>query len=579
MGDAVRGRAGRNLIDRRRDFSGDAPRAGGGVGGKPDAVVTQVVQAAGLQNVLVGVDRARDRRVGNQEKRRRTVVGDSRRLQRFLVDARRMTRLGEQHGGGGLWRPRHRGQHVRPRVLERDLAEFSRQRRRGEGPRSGEVRRREPPARDQVYTVPARPSRNTSLSVLLTHCSFAVPGTGRYTGSPANSISSAGWRLTNTARVRAGAAVDGGTEACAGSQRGMSGRSLKLAGNVRGRVHGPSTLDEVSHERPSRRKYVALAGSRIKSQFVLTAYCSGPFPRRCQIGDPSMFTSAAGRVLMKIGGGSALSPRMFLGAADRSSTAASTSSSVIVRPSAGRCFSINETISAHLGWLERRKIRVDDGKPREVDAAIAEGHGGVRLHGNGPERGRRAVRPIRDRRIERDGRLVGPLGDLRLMDGDRRAVASDKRAGPIRADRPSCFAARRGDDRHPSRENEAAHDTGGGPPSDSADKGTHDLRVLWAGRRAPHNGEACRSSGMCVCNSRTRDESTGHSRQRGGVTMVRQPLTAHRAANVSGWDSARTSVRWRLESACAVGPGRSAAACRRVRETAHVDFADRAARR
>ena len=69
------------------------------------------------------------------------------RLQLLLVHARGLRNLRHEHRFGGLIGAGHRRQHARALVLERDLLEVRRQRRRGERPRSGEVRRREPAAR------------------------------------------------------------------------------------------------------------------------------------------------------------------------------------------------------------------------------------------------------------------------------------------------------------------------------------------------------------------------------------------------------------------------------------------------
>ena len=99
------------------------------------------------------------------------------RLHFLLVDARRLRHLREQHRFGRPIGARHRREHARSRMLERNLLEVGGQRRRGKRPRPGEVRRREPAAGDQVVDRPVLPIRKTSLSVLLTH-SRPVPGTG-----------------------------------------------------------------------------------------------------------------------------------------------------------------------------------------------------------------------------------------------------------------------------------------------------------------------------------------------------------------------------------------------------------------
>ena len=97
------------------------------------------------------------------------------RLDLFLVHARRLRHLREQHGFGGLASARHRGQHARPRVLQRDLRELRRQLRRGERPGPGEIRGREPAAGDQeVAPGPVLPSRNTSLTVFCTQSRSVV---------------------------------------------------------------------------------------------------------------------------------------------------------------------------------------------------------------------------------------------------------------------------------------------------------------------------------------------------------------------------------------------------------------------
>ena len=68
------------------------------------------------------------------------LIGDLRRLQFLLVHARGSRNRREQHGFGRLRRARHRRQHARARMLDRDLLEVLRQRRRGERPRPVEAR-------------------------------------------------------------------------------------------------------------------------------------------------------------------------------------------------------------------------------------------------------------------------------------------------------------------------------------------------------------------------------------------------------------------------------------------------------
>src|SRR5262245_63190012 len=62
---------------------------------KPHGIDAQVVQQSGLQYVPVRVDRTRDRCAGNERERRRTVVADVRRAERF-ADSGGETRLREE---------------------------------------------------------------------------------------------------------------------------------------------------------------------------------------------------------------------------------------------------------------------------------------------------------------------------------------------------------------------------------------------------------------------------------------------------------------------------------------------------
>ena len=101
-----------------------------------------------MMSLSVLVARASDG-VGDRIELRLAVVFHVGRLDLFLVHARRLRHLREQHGFGGLGSARHRGQHARPRVLQRNLRELRRQLRRGERPGPGEIRGREPAPGDQ----------------------------------------------------------------------------------------------------------------------------------------------------------------------------------------------------------------------------------------------------------------------------------------------------------------------------------------------------------------------------------------------------------------------------------------------
>ena len=103
-----------------------------------------------MMSLSVFVARCDDCRLRDRLELRLAVVGHVGRLELLLVHARRLRHLREQHGFGGLRRARHRRQHARARVLERDLLEVC-------GGSFGvanvhgpvEVRRREPAAGDE----------------------------------------------------------------------------------------------------------------------------------------------------------------------------------------------------------------------------------------------------------------------------------------------------------------------------------------------------------------------------------------------------------------------------------------------
>ena len=146
-----------DLVDGLRYLAGDLPRACRRPRHEPHALEAHVVEVADLQDVLVGVDGAlHGGLLDRLELRRAALIRDLRRLQR-LAHARRLRDLREQNGFGGLRRARHRREDARPLVLERDLLELGRQVRRRERPRTGEVRRREPAARDEEVDGAALP--------------------------------------------------------------------------------------------------------------------------------------------------------------------------------------------------------------------------------------------------------------------------------------------------------------------------------------------------------------------------------------------------------------------------------------
>ena len=99
---------------------------------------------------------------------------------------------------------------------------------------------------------PVAPSRNRSLSVLLTQSS-RVPVTATYCGLPRSTTSSAGTVLTNTAGIDAAAIACPGSAARTSLQFSSAGSFEKLAGSDPAGDHGPRTSLASSQLRSCRR--------------------------------------------------------------------------------------------------------------------------------------------------------------------------------------------------------------------------------------------------------------------------------------------------------------------------------------
>src|SRR6187200_517139 len=108
--------------------------------------------------------------------------------------------------------------------------------------------------------------RNTSLSVLLTHCS-PVPCTGRYAGAPVNRMSSAGCVLTKTFGTAVAATALPGRFALTSFQLSSAGSFEKLAGSLPAGDHVPFTSVAVSHVSLLRRYNAFVGAYWNKSQF------------------------------------------------------------------------------------------------------------------------------------------------------------------------------------------------------------------------------------------------------------------------------------------------------------------------
>ena len=137
-------------------------------------------------------------------------------------------------------------------MLERNLLEVRRQLRRRERPRAREVRRREPAAGDQVVDRPVLPSRNTSLSVLLTHSSD-VPSTSTIAGLARQQNQLRRLRADEHLRRLAGDSVLPGSAALTSFQFSSAGSFAKLAGSVPAGVQAPSRLAAFSQVASWRR--------------------------------------------------------------------------------------------------------------------------------------------------------------------------------------------------------------------------------------------------------------------------------------------------------------------------------------
>ena len=119
-----------------------------------------------------------DRRRLDRLELRIALERDVGRLQLLLVDARGLRDLREQHRFGRLRRCRAPTRARASAVLERDLLEVGRQRRRRERPRAGEVRRREPAAGDEVVDRRRSCPCGTRRSRCCSPTAAPVPGTG-----------------------------------------------------------------------------------------------------------------------------------------------------------------------------------------------------------------------------------------------------------------------------------------------------------------------------------------------------------------------------------------------------------------
>src|SRR5262245_51583579 len=88
------------------------------------------------------------------------------------------------------------------------------------------------------YTGPVVPILNTSLSVLLTHCSL-VPLTGTYFGAPVSRINSAGVVLMKTFGTCDDFSDFPGTAVFTSFQLSSAGRFLNASGSLPAAIHGP----------------------------------------------------------------------------------------------------------------------------------------------------------------------------------------------------------------------------------------------------------------------------------------------------------------------------------------------------
>ena len=151
VGDVVRGVAGGDLVDLLRHRVRHLPRARWRSCPTNHTPWCTCSTASPTLKTSLSVFTARCTVVDSIGANLRLVlVGHFGRLELLLVDARGLRDLRQEHRLGGLIGAGHRRQHARALVLERDLLEVGRQRRRRERPRPGEVGRREPAAGDDV---------------------------------------------------------------------------------------------------------------------------------------------------------------------------------------------------------------------------------------------------------------------------------------------------------------------------------------------------------------------------------------------------------------------------------------------
>src|SRR4029077_8009789 len=95
VGDVVRWRAGRDLVDLLRDRRGDLPRALGAPRHEPHALEAHVVKVADLEYVLVGVDGARHRGRWDRVEFRLALIAGLWRLELLAVHASRLRYLSQ----------------------------------------------------------------------------------------------------------------------------------------------------------------------------------------------------------------------------------------------------------------------------------------------------------------------------------------------------------------------------------------------------------------------------------------------------------------------------------------------------
>ena len=138
-----------------------------------------------------------------------------------------------------------------------------------------------------------------------------------------------------------------------------------------------------------------------------------------QIGSPSMFTSSAGFLLKKIGGGSAFTSFTSLGMIWLLSMLASTRSREITRSWSGIALTISATTSRVSSFFTVGKLRLGHLEDREAHQPLRDRHLRVGLDLERAEgRFGRAFRLVAHRSVRDRVLLVGPARHLGLVDHD-----------------------------------------------------------------------------------------------------------------------------------------------------------------